>query len=61
MSENESSALHALRKDSNIVISKPDKGNGVEEIKRLTCKPSKHYSYLATYGVYVPISISEHL
>jgi len=29
MSENESNALHVLRKDSNIVISKPDKGNGV--------------------------------
>ena len=29
MSENESSALHALCKDSNMIISKPDKGNGV--------------------------------
>ena len=34
MSENESSALHALRKDSNIVISKPDKGNGVGVLNR---------------------------
>jgi len=29
ISENVSNALHALRKDSNIVRSKPDKGNGV--------------------------------
>ena len=34
MSENESSALHALRKDSNIVISNPDKGNGVVGLNR---------------------------
>jgi len=34
MSENESSALHALRKDSNMVISKPDKGNGVVVLNR---------------------------
>ena len=34
MSENESSALHALRKDSNMVISKPDKGNGVVDLNR---------------------------
>ena len=34
MSENESSALHALREDSNIVISKPDKGNGVVVFNR---------------------------
>ena len=34
MSENESSALHALCKDSNIVISKPDKGNGVVVLNR---------------------------
>ena len=34
MSENESNALHALRKDSNIVISKPDKGNGVVVLNR---------------------------
>jgi len=34
MSENESSALHALRKDSNIVISKTNKGNGVVVLNR---------------------------
>jgi len=33
-SENDSNALHALRKDSNIVVSKPDKGNGVVVLNR---------------------------